>query len=206
MVIGRGKFMHTNPKAWLKEDLNNFSMEEILNKIINLSNDTLKFWQDLRGWAPESVANLLEVARLDWLIDLTYCLKIWIDKGGPLTQGELLLARANLGALVEGWLKLFYCVYYEDYIRDEDAIRNKQGKLVEPNKIKFEQLKNFSRGRLWEKDNSWFNWVGDIQNKRNAIHAFNHRDIGNEEDLLIDIRLYYNFILMIDNRLPYPYW
>lgn len=39
MVIGRGKFMHTNPKAWLKEDLNNFSMEEILNKIISLLND-----------------------------------------------------------------------------------------------------------------------------------------------------------------------
>ena len=33
-----------------------------------------------------------------------------------MTKGELVLARVNIGAIVESWLKFFYCIYYHDYI------------------------------------------------------------------------------------------
>lgn len=90
-------------------------------------------------------------------------------------------------------------------MNDERAFRKRSGKLIDPNKIKFEGLKNFSTGILWEDGDKWFEWVDDIQYKRNAIHAFNNRDIGNERDLHKDIRIFYDFILLINSRLPYPY-
>jgi len=52
---------------------------------------------------------------LDWMSQLTQCLSIWIDKGLDMTDGELILARTNLGSIVECWLKFFYYVYYDDY-------------------------------------------------------------------------------------------
>lgn len=85
------------------------------NKIKVESERILKFWQDPQGWAPDSVALILSIARLDWLIGLTNTLSIWINLEEEYDAGELLLANANIGALVEGWLKLFYCVYFEDY-------------------------------------------------------------------------------------------
>ncbi len=45
---------------------------------------------------------------LEWQSELTITLKIWIDKGLTMSTGELILARANLGAVVESWLKFFY--------------------------------------------------------------------------------------------------
>ncbi len=89
-------------------------MENIEN-VRTKSHEVLDFWSNPQGWAPDSVTRILTVARLDWLKSLTDSLEIWVDKGLQMTDGELLLACANLGALVEGWLKLFYCVYYEDY-------------------------------------------------------------------------------------------
>ena len=69
---------------------------------------------------------------LNWQSELTQPLEIWISKGLSMTEGELILARANLGAVVESWLKFFYCVYYDDYCND--PITNSKGKMVEPEK------------------------------------------------------------------------
>jgi len=165
------------------------------------SNNTFSFWASPVGWAPDSVVNKLSVARLDWLDDLTECLDIWVNKAYFLTDGELLLAWANLGALVEGWLKLFYCVYYEDYLRNPRIYR---GNLAEPNDMSFEGLKQFSRGILWDHGSEWDNWVESIQQKRNAIHAFNNRDIGASMDFMENIDKFSIFIDIIDSRLPYP--
>lgn len=60
------------------------------------------FWEaSIIGGAPESVVNTLTVAKLDWLKDQTDCLNIWVNKSYYLTDGELLLAWANLGALID---------------------------------------------------------------------------------------------------------
>ena len=107
--------------------------------------------------------------------ELTDTLKIWIDKGSTMTEGELILARTNMGALVESWLKFFYCVYYEDYMKNP-LTQNKKGKTitVEPNNMRFEDLKNFSKGILWDDDKDpLYVWVDKIQHYRNAVHAFN---------------------------------
>ncbi len=128
-------------------------------------------------------------------------LKIWLDKGTLMTSGELLLARANLGALIEGWLRLFYCIYYEDYRRNPVKRNNK---MVPPNCLTLEQGKQFSRDILWPKSSEWDKWVEKAQHKRNAIHAFNHRDIGTPQEFIDDVAALSQFVDLVDSRLPYP--
>jgi hypothetical protein len=57
---------------------------------------------------------------------------------------------------------------------------------------------------LWDKASDWDNWVKRIQQKRNAIHAFNDKDIGTFIGFLEDIDMFIEFINIIDSRLPYP--
>lgn len=117
-----------------------------------------------------------------------------------MTTGELILARANLGAVVESWLKFFYSVYYEDYCKSPIT---KSGKMVEPEKAQFEDLKNFSNGKLWDNANSSeYVWVDSVQKKRNAIHSFRYRDIGTTQEFLDDIEHLYDFVDNVLSHFP----
>ena len=69
--------------------------------------NTALIWKDVHGIAPDNAAKKLDIAMLDWQSELTKTLKIWVDKGLDMTVGELILARANLGAVVESWLRFF---------------------------------------------------------------------------------------------------
>jgi len=151
------------------------------------------------GWAPSSVVEKFAVARLDWLIDLTDCLEIWFDI--RMSEGRTVLAYANLGALVEGWLKLFYCAFYEDY-KNAPKTDKKKG-MIEPNNLSFDMLKQYSREILWDDQNSDMEkWVERIQKRRNAIHAFNPKDIGSPLEFIDDVEVYTKFVGMIASRLP----
>ena len=166
------------------------------------TNNTALIWKDVHGIAPDNAAKKLDVAMLDWQSELTKTLKIWIDKGLDMTVGELILARANLGAVVESWLRFFYCVFYDDYINQ--PMKNKKGQILEPEKdMRFEDLKKFSTGILWDDEKSKdYIWVDSIQKKRNAIHSFTYKDIGTPLDFLLDVDYLCEFVDMILNHLP----
>ena len=158
-------------------------------------------WKDIHGIATESTAQKLDVAMLDWMSSLTDSLQIWIDKGLFMTDGELILARTNLGALVESWLKLFYCIFYEDYLRNPKT--DKKGKVIEPEEQSFEMLKSFSVGILWDdKQDREYIWVDKVQHYRNAIHSFKWREIGTSAEFIDDISLFCDFVDNILNHLP----
>lgn len=162
--------------------------------------NTAIMWKESRGVAPDSVADKMDDAMLSWMSELTDTLKIWIDKGTSMTDGELILARTNMGALVESWLKFFYCVFYEDYIKNPKIVK---GKMVEPNNMKFEDLKNFSNGILWDDNKSaMYIWVDKIQHYRNAVHAFNYRDIGTAVEFMSDMDEFYKYVGHILNHIP----
>ncbi len=166
------------------------------------TNNTALIWKDVHGIAPDNAAKKLDIAMLDWQSELTKTLKIWIDKGLDITVGELILARANLGAVVESWLRFFYCVFYDDYINQ--PMKNKKGQILEPeNDMRFEDLKKFSTGILWDDEKSQdYLWVDSIQKKRNAIHSFTYKDIGTPLDFLLDVDYLCEFVDMILNHLP----
>ena len=164
--------------------------------------NTALIWKDVHGIAPDNAAKKLDIAMLDWQSELTKTLKIWIDKGLDMTVGELILARANLGAVVESWLRFFYCVFYDDYINQ--PMKNKKGQILEPeNDMRFEDLKKFSTGILWDDEKSKdYLWVDSIQKKRNAIHSFTYKDIGTPLDFLLDVDYLCEFVDMILTHLP----
>ena len=163
--------------------------------------NTSLIWKDIHGIATEATAQKLDIAMLDWMSSLTDSLQIWIDKGLFMTDGELILARTNLGALVESWLKLFYCVYYEDYLRNPKT--GKKGKMIEPEELSFETLKNFSVGILWDdQQNKEYIWVDKVQHYRNAIHSFKWREIGTAVEFIDDISVFCDFVDNILNHFP----
>lgn len=169
--------------------------------VIRTKNAAL-IWKEAYGIAPDSVANKLDGAMLEWQSELTKSLKIWIDKGLAMTTGELILARANIGAVVESWLKFFYTVYYEDYM-NSSPFKDRNGNVIEPESVKFENLKNFSTGKLWDDNTSLdYKWVDSVQNKRNAIHSFQYKEIGTPCEFLEDVNHLYAFVDNILLHLP----
>ena len=157
-------------------------------------------WKKVRGLAPDDVADKMDDAMLDWTVQLTDTLKMWIDKGSSMTDGELILARTNMGALVEAWLKFFFSVFYIEY--KKMPVMNNQ-RAVEPEDLSFERLKNYATGILWPDQNAQlYLFVDRIQHYRNAIHSFKFRDIGKASDYIADVDEYYSFIEEIIDRLP----
>lgn len=179
--------------------MKNLSAYEIL---LRQTQNVSLIWKDVHGIAPNNAASKLDIAMLDWQNELTKTLSIWIDKGLQMTDGELILARANLGAVVESWLRFFYCVYYDDYTKN--PLTTKRGKILEPEKdMRFEDLKNFSTGILWDDTKSKdYIRIDDIQHKRNAIHSFTYKDIVTPIDFLLDVDFLCEFVDKLLNHLP----
>lgn len=174
------------------------SKYEILK--IKTSNSAL-VWKEVRGIVDSEVADKMDKAMLEWMVELTNCLSIWIDKGENMSDGEIILARVNLGALVESWIKFFYCVFYLDYLKNPKT--TKKGTSIEPNEMSFEDLKQYSVGKLWkDKRDKEYIWVEKIQNMRNAIHIFNYKDIGDSKEFMNDIKMYYDFVDNILSHFP----
>lgn len=179
---------------------------ETVDKIYNLTKSKLEAWKNHSGYAPAEASAKLNNVMFDWIIELTASLKIWDEKGISMTDGELILASANIGALVECMMKLVLSVYILDYYRD--PILDKEGKVVQPEKIKYENLKKFCFDKVWQ--SSFYDdrypgmkeWVGDIQEKRNSIHAFNKKDLGYATEFCDHIEKYWMFINMVFSTLP----
>lgn len=166
-----------------------------------ITHSSMNLWKRSRGYSPDEVADKLENAMLEWICSLTDTLEIWLSKAPDLTTGELILARTNMGALVESWLKLFYCVYLEDYRKNP---RCKKSNPIDPDSkdMSFEDLKQYSRDILWNSGDDMDKWVEKIQQYRNAIHAFRPRSIGTPEEFIADFTVYRSFVEAIFLQLP----
>ena len=147
------------------------SLEQIRSK----TKATIQSWSETCGLAPEGVTDKFDAAMLNWMNDLTDSLDIWIAKSLDMTDGELILAWTNLGALVECWLRFFYCAYYEDYMKSPKL--GKKGKPLEPDDkaMTFDYLIQYSKGILWDSlQDPLYLWVYQIQHYRNAILSLIH--------------------------------
>jgi hypothetical protein len=161
----------------------------------------MDFWKSAHGWAPIEAAGLLNISMLEWQSSLSSILHRWLS---ATSNCDLILAWANLGALVEGQLKLFLSIYYKDYTADADAIRDRHGRLTTPDRSTMEPLRQTFVKRIWTEGRDWNPYVERVQLHRNAIHAFRARDIGTFDDWRDELRTHLSFIRDINGRVPYP--
>ncbi len=185
-------------------EIDRISIDEIVERIIKLNEGLYNFWISVQGWAPVEAADLLSRSRLDWQISLTYYLRKWIaHKYKANDYASLIFAWTNLGSLVEGTIKLALTVFYNDYIKDHNKEAN-QRKIPKPGELTLDKLRTFCKGRLWQETSDWDAWILHIQQRRNAIHAYENRELGNFNEFRQDLRMYLKFLRYINGRLPYP--
>jgi len=177
------------------------SAGELCTRIETLTTRMMDFWKSAHGWAPIEAAGLLNRSMLEWQASLASSLCRWVPAS---SDGDLILAWANLGALVEGQLKLFLSVYYKDYSADADAIRDRRGRLTDPDSSTLEPLRQFFVRRIWTAGRDWNTYVQRVQQRRNAIHAFRARDIGTFDDWRNELPFHLSFVRDINGRVPYP--
>lgn len=178
----------------------------IVEDIIRRNEIIRAAWSESHGWAPTEAADLLAKSRLDWQVSLSHCLRLWLIEPGPdEMEGHLILAWANIGSLVEGSLKFLLSVCYLDYARDP-AKRGRKRKVVAPDCLSLEELRQFyQKNTIWadQEAEAWNEWILHIQQRRNAIHAYQDRDIGTFDEFFEDVRRYRKLISEVD-RMPYP--
>jgi hypothetical protein len=186
------------------------AMAEVVDRIESLNQGIAKFWSKSEGWAPVGAAGLLGKSRLDWQTSLSGSLRLWMrEPSNALTPAELILAWANLGSLVEGTIKTLLSVWYETYKADIDNLKkanaydNAKQVAHAPDGLGLEKLRNYC------KTNELLGAEGDalvelVQQRRNAIHAFKDRPIGDGNEFQKAVRSYLALLRAINGRLPYP--
>ena len=181
-------------------------IEEIIADIIRIHEQIEDFWdQGAYGWAPGDASDLLSKSRLDRQTSLAYCLSKWTDEFcSKEADGTLILAWSNLGALVEGTMKWFLCVYNHNY--ETNPVRNKRGSALDPDDILFYKMTVFFNNNVWVENekNRWNSFVELVRNRRNAIHSYNDKEIGTFEEFYDSVKEYREFLLVLDGRVPYP--
>src|SRR5262249_42872516 len=85
------------------------SARAAVTQIVQQNGLIARMWgHELRGWATGKAGDLLRAARLDRQVALSRTLQIWLeDTDDSDSDGRLIMAWANLGALVEATLTWF---------------------------------------------------------------------------------------------------
>jgi hypothetical protein len=186
------------------------SIEDAISRIQALNDGLRKFWSQASGWAPEDAATLMSKSRLDWQVSLSGSLRHWIcDSAQDLEDGDLILGWANLGSLIEGTLKLFLAVYYQDYKNDLETLKTTQAwhkknqVLLDPDSLALDTLIDYvGKKSLFTPDEIALCKL--VQSRRNAIHAFKDRPIGTGPELYAAIKKYLTMLRATAYALPYP--
>jgi predicted RNase H-like HicB family nuclease len=155
-----------------------------------------EFGQQVNVFLHSNAKKGVQEARFDRQVSLSRTLRKWLKS--DLAEGDLILAWANLGALLEGTLKAFLTVYFADYEKDiqnhssANAIHrkgSKKGNLKHPGQLRLEDLITYFRNQKLFTDTE-IELAKRIQGNRNAIHAFLDSTLDNNEEFQLSLRLY----------------
>lgn len=197
-------------KTTTPQSIENMPISEVIDRIESLNKGIAKFWSKSDGWAPVAAAGLLGKSRLDWQASLSGSLRLWIRQPpNALTPAELILAWANLGSLIEGTVKTLLSVWYETYksdienLKKANAYDHAKQSALSPDGLVLEKLRNYckNKGLLGANGDSLIELV---QQRRNAIHAFKDRPIGDGIEFNKATRGYLVLLRDVNARLPYP--
>ena len=94
-------------------------------------------------------------------------------------------------------------MYYHDYKNDLDGIQRHK-KRIDPDGSRLDELRKFFVKRIWDEGRNWDSYVELVQHRRNAVHAFQNRDIGTFSAWTYALRMHLSFVRDIGGGLPYP--
>jgi len=188
----------------------NHPIHNVVARIEKLNDGLRKFWSDAAGWAPIDAAELISKSRLDRQVSLSRSLRHWIEvPPADIEDGDLILGWTNLGSLIEGTIKLFLAVYYQDYKKDLDTLKTTKAwhhtkdKLQDPDGLMLDVLIDYcEKADLLDLEERTLTRL--VQSRRNAVHAFKDRPIGTGAELHLSIRRYLTMQRRMANDLPYP--
>ena len=113
-------------------------IETVYKDLIKKTNRLIRIWSEYIESVPKKYTVML-----NWQKDLTESLKHWIDLGDTISSGDLILARVNLGMLVESLLKIFFTIYHIDYEKDESKILYIKTKKYSVKELSFDKSISF---------------------------------------------------------------
>lgn len=171
--------------------------------IVDITKKWHDFWHSSHGWAPDSAAALLTKPRLARQHSVAKTLPEALDKLSEASdEGHLLMAWTILGALEEGALKMFFCVYYADWENDPQAPKLKSISLT-PVDTFLERLITFAAAKdLFDAND--VELMRRIQAQRNLVHAFKDGEVLGLDALNPDVVALFRVFESVEARLPYP--
>jgi len=106
-------------------------------------------------------------------------------------------------------MKLFLSVFYHDYEKDIDGLKTagayhkKKQALIPPDGLSLEVMRVYFKNRelLGAEIDAY---VELVQQRRNAIHAYKDRPIGDDQEFQGAILRYLVMLREVNARLPYP--
>lgn len=114
-----------------------------------------------------------------------------------------------MGSLIEGTIKTLLSVWYETYKADVENLKKANaydhGKQAahSPDGLGLEKLRVYCKTKgLLSADGDAL--VDLVQQRRNAIHAFKDRPIGDGLEFQSAVRTYLALLRNVNARLPYP--
>jgi hypothetical protein len=112
-----------------------------INRIIRVTTRLEAFWRKSHGWAPPAAAQLLADARLDRQVSFAHTLTDYHDPfSSDEAEARQIMGYVTLRSMCEGLLKLFFSVYWETYLKDSDAPRDKNDQSLSLEKVTFDRL------------------------------------------------------------------
>lgn len=185
------------------DKFDSFSLIDVISKVIYLNTKLSNFWgKGVDGWSPDEVTELFSETRMERVVSFSHRLEDALrDVSQSEEEAHLISSWVTLGALIESSLALFFTIYRNDYVKN--GPRKKDGKITEPTKLSFHELKSvmLQHGLIDQKSHDW---VENVQQFRNVIHIFRDKNIGTRDDLVKSIKRYLALLEFINHSLPYP--
>ncbi len=83
-------------------------------------------------------------------------------------------------------------------------MQSKKGFDLDPNRLTFGEMTRFYCQHIWVEDEEWDDGVTLVRERRNAVHAFNHRELGTWDEFWQAVARYRESVDDLDSRVPYP--
>ena len=133
--------MDNNIFSIFDNDPDTSNINDIYQEIVKKTSEIVSKWKDFIK--QEEFQKSYKIM-LDWQVELTNSLWHWVSLGDGISIGDLILARINIGMLIEAWLKIFFTIYSEDYRNDNSrVIINNKNEKIEINKLNLDKLIDF---------------------------------------------------------------